>query len=149
MPPFTFGRNLHERNDQTFEENSPAREHPILDEAARQINEYFRGERVSFDLRLEFHGTAFQNKVWRALQKIPYGSSTTYEKIAKSIGSEKAFRAVGSANGKNPLSIIIPCHRVKKKDGNHSGFAGGIENKEVLIALESKVKLANGPRRTK
>lgn len=127
--------------------HTPVKSHPVLDETARQLREYFRGERVSFDLRLEFHGTPFQKKVWRALQKIPYGSTTSYSTLATRIGSPLACRAVGSANGKNPLSIIIPCHRVMNRNGRLSGFAGGLENKAYLVSLEARIKLVEKPSR--
>jgi methylated-DNA-[protein]-cysteine S-methyltransferase len=122
----------------------PVKKHAILDETERQIVEYFRGERMTFNIRLKFKGTEFQRKVWKELQRIPYGTTPSYSALAKKIGSPKAYRAVGSANGKNPLSIIVPCHRVIGKDKRLTGFAGGIENKSYLVALEARIKLVEG-----
>jgi methylated-DNA-[protein]-cysteine S-methyltransferase len=119
-------------------EHVAARKHPVLDEAEKQIREYFSGERKTFSLKLEFQGTEFQKTVWRALQKIPFGSTASYSQLAKTIGSPKACRAVGSANGRNPLSIIVPCHRVIGKNGDLAGFAGGLDSKAFLVDLESK-----------
>ncbi|MBX3209698.1 MAG: methylated-DNA--[protein]-cysteine S-methyltransferase [Labilithrix sp.] len=103
-----------------------------------QLAAYFDGARTSFDVTLAPRGTAFQSAVWRALAAIPYGETTTYAAIARSIGRPRAVRAVGAANGKNPLSIVVPCHRVIGKDGTLAGYAGGIENKRRLLELESR-----------
>ena len=116
-----------------------APEHPILCEAERQLNEYFAGRRADFDLPLEPDGSEFQKKVWQALQKIPFGQTRTYREIAQAIGAATAFRAVGLANGKNPLSIVVPCHRVIGSDGSLTGFAGGLQAKATLLALEADV----------
>jgi methylated-DNA-[protein]-cysteine S-methyltransferase len=102
----------------------------------RQLDEYFRGKRRSFDLRLAPHGTDFQCAVWDALRQIPYGRTTTYGAIAERIGRPKAVRAVGAANGQNPLPIIVPCHRVIGKDGTLTGFGGGLPIKQALLQLE-------------
>jgi methylated-DNA-[protein]-cysteine S-methyltransferase len=102
-----------------------------------QLGAYFAGERTSFDLPLAPHGTDFQQKVWRALAAIPYGETTTYAAIAKKIGKPRAVRAVGAANGRNPLSIVVPCHRVIGNDGTLTGYAGGLPNKKRLLELES------------
>ena len=112
--------------------------HPILLEAERQLSEYFAGQRTSFDLPLEPRGTKFQIRVWQALREIPFGQTRTYLDLAKAIGSPKAVRAVGAANGKNPLSIVVPCHRVIGADRSLTGFAGGLETKAALLALEAK-----------
>jgi methylated-DNA-[protein]-cysteine S-methyltransferase len=112
--------------------------HPILIEAERQIAEYFAGKRTHFDLPLQPEGTEFQKKVWRALREIPFGKTKSYLDLARAIGSPDASRAVGAANGKNPLSIIVPCHRVVGADGALTGFAGGLETKAALLALEAK-----------
>ncbi|OTG89163.1 methylated-DNA--[protein]-cysteine S-methyltransferase [Acinetobacter sp. ANC 3813] len=112
--------------------------HPILLEAVRQLNEYFAGKRQQFDLPLDFAGTPFQKKVWQALLSIPFGETRSYKQIAEQIGNVKAVRAVGAANGKNPISIIAPCHRVVGASGKLVGFAGGLENKEILLKLESE-----------
>jgi methylated-DNA-[protein]-cysteine S-methyltransferase len=99
---------------------------------------YFRGEREDFDLPLAPRGTAFQVAVWQALRKIPYGSVTTYRWVAEQVGNPQATRAVGAANGKNPLPIVIPCHRVIGSNGTLTGFGGGLEVKQRLIALETR-----------
>ena len=114
---------------------------PILIETERQLGEYFAGTRSQFDLPLEPAGTEFQKKVWRALQEIPFGQTRSYLDLAKSIGSAKAVRAVGAANGKNPLSIVVPCHRIVGANGALTGFAGGLEAKAKLLALEARRSL--------
>lgn len=111
-------------------------QHPVLLETARQLNEYFAGQRRQFDLPLDFEGTAFQQKVWQALLSIPFGETRSYKQIAEQIGHAKAVRAVGAANGKNPISIIAPCHRVVGANGKLVGFAGGLENKSILLEIE-------------
>ena len=111
-------------------------QHPILLETQKQLNEYFAGQRQVFDLPLDFEGTEFQQKVWQALLTIPFGETRSYKQIAEQIGNVKAVRAVGAANGKNPISIIAPCHRVVGSNGKLVGFAGGLENKDVLLKLE-------------
>lgn len=110
--------------------------HPVLLETQQQLNEYFQGHRTQFDLALDFAGTEFQQKVWQALLTIPFGETRSYKQIAEQIGNVKAVRAVGAANGKNPISIIAPCHRVVGANGKLVGFAGGLENKDVLLKLE-------------
>jgi methylated-DNA-[protein]-cysteine S-methyltransferase len=112
-------------------------EHPILCLAEQQLGEYFAGARKSFDLPLDFAGTPFQKKVWSELLNIPFGQTRTYGQIANAIGKPRAFRAVGAANGKNPISIVAPCHRVIGKDGSLTGFAGGLEAKERLLGIEA------------
>jgi len=107
-----------------------------LCEARQQLDEYFGGERREFSLVLDADGTEFQRSVWRALCGIPYGATASYGDIAKRIRNPKAVRAVGLANGRNPLSIIIPCHRVIGADGSLTGYGGGIERKRFLLALE-------------
>jgi methylated-DNA-[protein]-cysteine S-methyltransferase len=113
-------------------------QHPILIEAERQISEYFAGERIRFDLPLQLDGTEFQKKVWQALREIPFGKTKSYQDLARAVGSPEASRAVGAANGKNPLSIVVPCHRVVAANGALTGFAGGLETKAALLALEEK-----------
>jgi methylated-DNA-[protein]-cysteine S-methyltransferase len=110
--------------------------HPVLLETERQLREYFAGERQAFDLPLDFSGTEFQRKVWQALLAIPFGETRTYSQIAAGIGAFKAIRAVGAANGRNPISIIAPCHRVIGSAGDLRGFAGGLERKAYLLRLE-------------
>jgi len=123
-------------------ELSPDANHPILIQAERELGEYFAGERTSFSVPLEFKGTEFQRKVWQALLAIPYGETRSYGDLAKQIGNRKASRAVGAANGRNPLSIIAPCHRAIGSDGSLTGFAGGLDAKRYLLSLET------GQRRT-
>lgn len=113
--------------------------HPILCQAEEQLNEYFAQKRISFSVELDFVGTAFQKKIWKALLTIPFGETRTYGQIAKQIGDPKAVRAVGGAANKNPISIIAPCHRVIGASGKLVGFAGGIANKNRLLQLENKV----------
>jgi methylated-DNA-[protein]-cysteine S-methyltransferase len=105
-------------------------------QAERQLNEYFAGTRDRFDLELDFEGTEFQKKVWAALLTIPFGETRSYSQIATQIGSPKAVRAVGAANGRNPISIVAPCHRVIGASGRLTGFAGGLEAKQYLLTLE-------------
>lgn len=113
--------------------------HPILLETQKQLSEYFAGKRQQFDLPLDFEGTEFQQKVWQALLTIPFGETRSYRDIAEQVGNVKAVRAVGAANGKNPISIIAPCHRVVGANGKLVGFAGGLDNKEILLKLEKIV----------
>ncbi|MEZ5140066.1 MAG: methylated-DNA--[protein]-cysteine S-methyltransferase [Acidimicrobiales bacterium] len=108
-----------------------------LDEAAGQLGEYFAGERRTFDLPLAPEGTDFQRRVWAQLRAIPYGSTSTYGEVARAIGATNGFRAVGLANGRNPIAIIVPCHRVIGADGSLTGYAGGMERKRFLLDLEA------------
>ena len=112
------------------------KQHPILLETQKQLSEYFEGQRKVFDLPLDFEGTEFQQKVWQALLTIPFGETRSYKDVAEQIGNVKAVRAVGAANGKNPISIIAPCHRVVGANGKLVGFAGGLENKDILLKIE-------------
>jgi methylated-DNA-[protein]-cysteine S-methyltransferase len=112
--------------------------HPVLLEAERQLNDYFAGKLKKFSLRFDFAGTEFQKEVWRALADIPFGETRSYGDIARQIGRPKAVRAVGAANGRNPISIIVPCHRVIGSNGKLTGFAGGLETKAFLLKAESK-----------
>ena len=112
--------------------------HPALVEASCQLGAYFNGERRRFDLPLDFAGTDFQKQVWQALLTIPYGETRSYGQIARQLGSPDAVRAVGAANGRNPISIVAPCHRVIGASGALTGFAGGLEAKRYLLALESR-----------
>ncbi|MFQ5653443.1 MAG: methylated-DNA--[protein]-cysteine S-methyltransferase [Planctomycetota bacterium] len=109
----------------------------ITGEAERQLQEYFSGDRRSFDLPLAPSGTAFQRRVWAALRKVPYGETVGYGELAGRIGRPAAARAVGAANGRNPIPVIIPCHRVIGKDGTLVGFGGGLKLKRQLLDLES------------
>lgn len=110
--------------------------HPVFDETIRQLDEYFAGKRKKFDIPLFTFGTDFQKKSWNALKTIPYGTTWSYKQEAEKIGNPKAVRAVGSANGKNRIGIIIPCHRVIGNDGGLWGFGGGLEAKEWLLNHE-------------
>jgi methylated-DNA-[protein]-cysteine S-methyltransferase len=112
-------------------------DHPVLVEAAKQLGEYFAGRRQAYDLPLDFHGTDFQKQVWAALLAIPFGETRSYAEIARAVGRPTAFRAVGAANGRNPISIVAPCHRVIGTNGTLTGFAGGLAAKERLLAIES------------
>ncbi|RPH95193.1 methylated-DNA--[protein]-cysteine S-methyltransferase [candidate division KSB1 bacterium] len=114
---------------------NPAR-NDVLRKAEKQFAEYFAGKREEFDLPLSFEGTEFQKKVWKALQRIPFGQTRTYGQIAKSLKSPAASRAVGTACGRNPLSIVIPCHRVVGSNGSLTGFGGGLAMKEWLLKHE-------------
>lgn len=109
----------------------------LVMEVKRQLNEYFRGERKTFDLPLALCGTPFQLKVWEALQTIPYGDTRSYKEIAIQVGSPKGCHAVGMANNKNPIPIIIPCHRVVGGNGKLVGYAGGLDKKEYLLEVEN------------
>lgn len=120
-----------------LEEN---RNHPTLLETERQLNDYFAGKLARFSAKLDFTGTAFQKKVWSALLTIPFGETRSYAQIARQIGRPTAVRAVGAANGKNPISIIAPCHRVIGSNGKLTGFAGGMRTKAFLLKLESKAE---------
>lgn len=109
----------------------------VLEATAAQLREYFAGQRTVFDIPLDTAtGTPFQRVVWAALREIPYGETWTYGELARHIGQPTAFRAVGLANGKNPISIIVPCHRVIGSGGSLTGYGGGLDRKELLLALE-------------
>jgi methylated-DNA-[protein]-cysteine S-methyltransferase len=110
--------------------------HPVLVEAERQLGEYFSGRRQSFDLKLDFVGTPFQRAVWKALLTIPFGQTRSYGEIARQVGRPSASRAVGAANGRNPVAIVAPCHRVIGSTGALTGFGGGLDVKERLLRLE-------------
>jgi methylated-DNA-[protein]-cysteine S-methyltransferase len=112
-------------------------EHPVLRRAAQQLDEYFAGRRTAFDIPLDLPGTPFQCAVWDALQTLPFASTTTYQQIARHIAKPNAVRAAGTAIGRNPVSIIVPCHRVLGASGSLSGYAGGLERKRFLLGLEA------------
>lgn len=111
-----------------------------LEDCVIQLNEYFEGTRKQFDLKLNPEGTDFQNKVWKLLEQIPYGKTVSYLELSKQLGDVKAIRAVANANGKNPLWIIVPCHRVIGSDGGLTGYAGGLHRKKWLLEHESPYK---------
>jgi methylated-DNA-[protein]-cysteine S-methyltransferase len=115
-------------------------DHPLLVLAVAQLGDYFAGRRTSFDLPLDLQGgTAFQQSVWHALLAIPHGAKTTYASIGRDIGSPQAVRAVGAAVGRNPLSIVVPCHRVLGAGGSLTGYAGGLDRKSALLKLEGAI----------
>ena len=120
-----------------FERAVESPSHPLLRETARQLREYFAGSRRTFDVPLEFRGTEFQRRAWSALLEIPYGETRTYRQMAEQIGNPAAVRAVGAANGRNPISIIAPCHRVIGMNGDLTGFGGGLDAKARLLSLEA------------
>ncbi len=107
--------------------------------AAQQLAEYFAGQRTGFDLPIELAGTDFQRRVWAALREIPYGETVSYGDLARELGQASASRAVGLANGKNPVSVIVPCHRVVGSDGSLTGYGGGLDRKRFLLDLEQRV----------
>ncbi len=113
-------------------------DHPLIVRVGRQLEEYFAGDRFLFDLPLAVAGTRFQRQVWCALRDIPYGTTCSYKEIARRVGVPMGSRAVGQANNRNPLAIIIPCHRVIAQNGSLGGYAGGIWRKEYMLALEKK-----------
>ena len=110
--------------------------HPLLSLAEKELREYFAGTRRTFSVPLDMRGTPFRVQVWRALTRIPFGETRTYRQLAAEVGNPKASRAVGAANGRNPISIIVPCHRVIGSNGGLTGFAGGLERKALLLELE-------------
>ena len=112
-------------------------QHPILVETERQLAEYFAGKRQDFDISLDMRGTPFQKNVWEALLAIPFGETRSYGQFARQLGNPNATRAVGAANGRNPISIIVPCHRVIGSSGSLTGFAGGLDTKSRLLDLEN------------
>ena len=133
------GRLRHLRmTDQTYEpgRSNWLRDDEAFGDAVAQLEEYFRGERQHFDLDVELVGTAFQRRVWEALLTIPYGETRSYGEIARQIEAPGAFRAVGLANGHNPIGIIVPCHRVIGANGSLTGYGGGMERKKTLLGLE-------------
>lgn len=121
-------------------DNQPHTPTPVTDLAAAQLLEYFQGQRRDFDFPFRFRGTAFQNSIWSALCRIPYGETRTYGQIAAAVGKPKAARAVGMACNRNPLWIVVPCHRVVGQNAALTGYAGGIPMKEALLELESRHK---------
>ena len=114
---------------------------PVLARTARQLDSYFAGRLRAFDLPLAPAGTPFQQRVWSALREIPFGETRSYGQLAKAIGKPSAMRAVGAANGRNPIAIVVPCHRVIGTDGSLTGFGGGIERKRFLLSLEQGKEL--------
>ncbi len=132
--------NQQSHTDDSWTEN---KNHPVLHQAVEELEHYFAGELTTFHTLLAPSGTDFQQQVWQALQSIGYGESASYSDIAQLIDNPKAVRAVGAANGKNPLSIFIPCHRIIGKDGELTGYAGGMKNKSHLLDLEKTFSANN------
>jgi methylated-DNA-[protein]-cysteine S-methyltransferase len=129
----------HEPDVETLGDRVSAEDDSLLAAAARQLAAYFSGELTAFDLPLSLQGTTFQRTVWSGLQDIPYGETISYGELAKRIGQPSASRAVGLANGRNPVSIVVPCHRVIGSDGRLTGYGGGLPRKRYLLALEQRV----------
>jgi methylated-DNA-[protein]-cysteine S-methyltransferase len=134
--------------DQTYQPSDSGweRHEDAFSDAVEQLESYFAGELREFDLELDLVGTNFQQRVWEALMTIPYGETRSYGQVAKQIGSPSAFRAVGRANGHNPIGIIVPCHRVIGANGSLTGYGGGLERKRILLGLErsqERVSLGN------
>ncbi len=120
----------------TKSQDGGAQKENVLDRAETQLSEYFAGNRTDFDLPIELDGTAFQREVWLALAEIPYGKTISYAELASMVGRPSAFRAVGQANGSNPIPIVLPCHRVIASGGGIGGYGGGLDVKRRLLALE-------------
>jgi methylated-DNA-[protein]-cysteine S-methyltransferase len=131
--------------DQTYEPNRTnwQRDDSAFGDAVEQLHAYFAGELVGFDIDMDLVGTTFERRVWEALQTIPYGETRSYGEIAEQIGATGAFRAVGRANGRNPIGIIVPCHRVIGANGSLTGYGGGLDRKRVLLDLEKSRNSAN------
>ena len=130
--------------NKTLVEHEPASDHlldHVLKESCRQLDEWFAGKRQTFDLPLAPDGTDFQQQVWQALQEIPYGTTCSYGDLARTLGKPSASRAVGAANGQNPIALIIPCHRVIGADGSLTGYAFGMERKKKLLNFEAQHQL--------
>ncbi|WP_207670508.1 methylated-DNA--[protein]-cysteine S-methyltransferase [Haloimpatiens lingqiaonensis] len=127
------------KNNKYIYEGNNNKVYPVINQCRDQLEEYFNGNRKEFEIDIILKGTSFQNKVWRELMKIPFGVTVSYKYIAEAIGSSKAFRAVGNANNKNPISIIIPCHRVIGANNKLVGYGGGLWRKEWLLNHENKL----------
>ena len=130
----------HFNDEETLLPTANANRIKEIENAIKQFEEYFEGKRTQFDLKLAPEGTEFQKKVWNQLQEIKFGKTVSYQQMANQLGDPKVIRAAASANGKNPISIIIPCHRVIGSDGSLTGYAGGLYRKKWLLAHESPVK---------
>ena len=123
---------------------TPSSTDPVLTKTALQLQQYFAKERTAFDVPLDLQGTDFQQAAWQALARIPYGNTWTYKQQAEHLGRPRAVRAIGAANGKNPVSIVLPCHRVIGMNGALTGFAGGLEAKKYLLLLEGAIPTEQG-----
>lgn len=139
-----FDSPCYERNKRRIERylktSFKAETSSVLEDAKRQLDEYFAGNRKAFDIPLHLVGTDFQQQVWNELLNIPYGATTSYKEIAQSVGKPKAVRAVAGAIGANGISILIPCHRVVGSDNSLTGYAGGLEAKKMLLQIEAQIK---------
>ena len=138
---FLTGLNFNEEAGESGKEAATS----IFSACERQLREYFSGTRFDFDLPLTFDGTPFQNEVWTALRTVPFGRTISYGDLARMIGRPAAVRAVGAANGANPISIIIPCHRIIGNDGRLTGYGGGLWRKDWLLGHERKFRIPDGP----
>lgn len=140
LVPLKKRHNLCDEDFKFIDKNSLSKEKPadaLLLTTITQLDQYLAGERQQFDMTLDWSlGTEFQQSVWRALQQIPYGQTISYAQLAQSIGKPTAYRAVANANGKNPFSIIVPCHRVVASDGSLGGYTGGLDKKRLLLGIE-------------
>ncbi len=135
---FATQKTIEESKNKTHDKDNEISSCSAMLEVCRQLDEYFDGKRTDFDIKVNPKGTEFQQRVWAELLKIPYGETCSYKDIAMRIGSEKAYRAVGGANNKNPVSIIIPCHRVIGENKKLVGYGGGLDIKEKLLNLEKQ-----------
>lgn len=124
--------------EENFRDAGEKERYALAEEVEKQLEQYFHGRRRTFEFPLKMKGTEFQKQVWNELLKIPYGETRSYSEIAQNIQNPRAVRAVGMANHRNPLAIVIPCHRVIGKDGSMTGYAGGLERKKMLLELESR-----------
>ena len=136
MGVYFSGRDHIPASSKTWQRND---KYPVLQEATRQLTEYFTGKRKAFSVPLRPAGTSFQEAVWKEIARIPYGQTITYTELAQRAGASDAVRAAGTATGRNPLSIIVPCHRVIGKNGSLCGFAGGLDAKTRLLKLEGQI----------
>ena len=124
---------------------APTMPNPVLEETRRQLEAYFEGRLRTFDLPLGAIGTPFRERVWRALMRVPFGETCAYMDVANALGAPKAVRAIGGAIGKNPIGIVVPCHRIVGRDGSMTGYAGGVERKVWLLDHEARHLGAHGP----
>jgi methylated-DNA-[protein]-cysteine S-methyltransferase len=132
------GLHMHEQRHAPVDGDTWVRDDAAFKDVAGQLDAYFAGELERFDIDLDLRGTDFQRRVWAGLLEIPYGETISYGELARRVGSPKGSRAVGLANGRNPVAVIVPCHRVVAGDGGIGGYGGGLERKEFLLALESR-----------
>ena len=139
---FFVAEHRHAPGEERWGDRAPGT--PALAGVAEQLGDYFAGGRTTFDVPLAVHGTPFQQQVWAELQQIPYGATVSYAELADSIGRPTAIRAVGAANGRNPVSIVIPCHRVIGIDGSLTGYGGGTPRKQALLTLEQAHRVPGG-----